>query len=498
MQPWERFKAIQKKLKAYSLVLGIASWDSHTEAPKKCFPYRADMLSIISGESFALQTSPEYVGAVEALYAGQDTLSTQDREEVHQAKRALDKILKIPKEVYTEYVKLLNMSQRVWEDAKAKDDYDLFEPYLDQIIATQKKLVAYRSDTADPYDVLLDDFEAGMSMAKYDTFFNTVKGELVPFVKEVLAARPTEKPAFIDAFYARGEQKQFVEKLMEIFQYDTDRGLLKESVHPFTWNTHSQDVRFTVRYLENYVFSSIFAAIHELGHALYEMNIAEALDTTNLNTGTSMGIHESQSRFYENIIGRDKAFWSQHYQSLQAIFPKQLGKVSLDDFYLGINWVEESFIRVEADELTYPLHILIRYEMERAIFNEGVDVKSLPTLWNEKMKTYLNIEPKTAGEGILQDVHWSGGAFGYFPTYALGSAYAAQFFYTMKQDLDFTALLETGDLTPINNWLKDKIHQYGKIKSPEALILDVTGEPFDPQYYIRYLKEKYSALYLKG
>lgn len=498
MQTWDRFKAIQKKLKAYSLALNIASWDSNTEAPKKCFPYRAEMLSIISGESFALETSPEYVGAVEAMYEARENLSAQDREEVIQAKRTLDKILKIPKDVYTDYVKLLNMSQRIWEDAKENDDYDLFKPYLEKIVATQKQLVTYRHDTSDPYNVLLDDFEAGMSMEKYDAFFDAIKTELVPFVKEVLAARPNKKPAFIEAFYDKADQKRFVEKLMAIFQYDTDRGLLKESVHPFTWNTHSQDVRFTVRYLENFVFSSIFAAIHELGHALYEMNIAEALDTTNLNTGTSMGIHESQSRFYENIIGRDKAFWSKHYQALQDMFPKQLSDVSLDDFYLGINWVEESCIRVEADELTYPLHILIRYEMERAIFNDGIDVETLPKLWNHKMKTYLNIEPSTASEGILQDVHWSGGAFGYFPTYALGSAYAAQFYDTMQKDLDFTALLEAGDLKPINDWLKDKIHQFGKLKSPEQLLLDVTGEPFNPQYYIRYLKEKYRALYLKG
>lgn len=498
MQAWDRFKAIQKKLKAYNLVLNIASWDSNTEAPKKCFPYRADMLSIISGESFALQTSKEYVDAVNTLFAVRETLSAQDREEVNQAKRALDQIIKIPKDVYTEYVKLLNMSQRVWEDAKENDDYDLFKPYLEKIIATQKQLVTYRSDTSDPYNVLLDDFEAGMSMEKYDAFFAAIKTDLVPFVKEVLAARPAEKPAFIEAFYDKADQKRFVEKLMTIFEYDTDRGLLKESVHPFTWNTHSQDVRFTVRYLENFVFSSIFAAIHELGHALYEMNISEALDTTNLNTGTSMGIHESQSRFYENIIGRDKAFWSKHYAALQDMFPKQLSEVSHDDFYLGINWVEESCIRVEADELTYPLHILVRYEMERAIFNEGIDVETLPAMWNEKMKTYLNIEPLTASEGILQDVHWSGGAFGYFPTYALGSAYAAQFYYTMQKDLDFTALLEAGNLTVINAWLKDKIHQYGKLKTPEQLLLDVTGEPFNPQYYIRYLKEKYRALYLKG
>ncbi len=495
MELVKTFKAIQKKQKAYQLVLNIASWDSNTEAPKKAFPYRAEMLSIISGESFSLATSEAYQEAVYGLYNQREELDVQTRKEVEKAKRSLDKIVKIPKDDYIAYSKLITMSQRVWEDAKENDDYEAFKPYLKEIIEAQKKMIAYRGYQEDHYNVLLDDFEEGMTKEAYDQFFDVIKTELVPFVKEVLAKKPQEKPAFITDLYDEGNQKQFVEYLMEVFKYDLDRGLLKKSVHPFTWNTHSQDVRFTVRYLKDFVFSSIFAAIHELGHALYEMQIDEALDTTNLNSGTSMGMHESQSRFYENMIGRSKAFWEVHYENFKQRFPEQLKTVTVDQFYQGINWVEESLIRVEADELTYPLHILIRYEIERMIFEENLDVDSLPKIWNQKIKQYLMIEPQNDSEGVLQDVHWSAGMFGYFPTYALGSAYAAQIYYAMINDIDFEQIIKANQMDKINDWLKEKIHQFGSLKKPRELLKEITNEDFNPEYYIRYLKEKYQNIY---
>ena len=495
MEKVNTFKAIQKKLKAYQLVLNIASWDSNTEAPKNAFPYRSEMLSIISGESFALSISKEYQEAVYGLYDVRDTLDETLRKEIEKAKRSLDKIVKIPQEEYVAYAKLINMSQRIWEDAKEKDDYDLFKPYLKDIIDAQKRMLGYRGYKENVYNVLLDDFEEGMTKTLYDDFFNVIKQDLVPFVKEVFNKKPDVKPSFIEDSYKEADQKAFVEYLMEVFDYDLDRGGLKKSVHPFTWNTHSQDVRFTVRYLENFVFSSIFAGIHELGHALYEQNIDETLDTTNLNSGTSMGIHESQSRFYENVIGRSKAFWETHFDTFESRFETQLKDVSVDDFYRAVNWVEPSFIRVEADELTYPLHILIRYEIERMIFEKDLSVDDLPKVWNEKIKSYLGIEPQNDEEGVLQDVHWSAGMFGYFPTYALGSAYAAQFYYTMKEELDFEKLIKEDNIKAINTWLKDKIHHVGSLKKPRELLKEITKEDFNPQYYVRYLKEKYAEIY---
>jgi len=497
MELFDQFKEIQKKQKAYALVLGIASWDSNTEAPKDCFPYRSEMLSIISGESFSLATSETYKSIINELMEKRDELDYMQRKEVEKAKKNLDKIDKIPKKEYIEYSKLVNMAQRVWEDAKAKDDYEIFKPYLQKIIQAKKKQVAYRGKTDNAYNVLLDDFEEGMDMTQYDQFFETIKTDLVPFVKEVLKKKKDKDEAFITNHYPKAKQKEFVEYLMQVFNYNFDRGGLKESVHPFTWNTHSKDVRFTVRYLENFVFSSIFAGIHELGHALYEQQVDEVFDMTNLKGGASMGMHESQSRFYENTIGRSKAFWEVHYDKLKKLFPDQLNDVSLERFYDGINKVEESLTRVEADELTYPLHILIRYEIERMIFNENIDLDTLPEVWNQKMKQYLNIKPKTDAEGILQDVHWSGGMFGYFPTYALGSAYAAQIYYTLIDDIDFEGLIRANKIAEINQWLKEKIHCFGSSKKPREILKEVTEEDFNPEYYVRFLKEKYSEIYLK-
>lgn len=497
MKDFDTFKEYQKKQKAYQFALSIASWDANTEAPKDSMNYRSEMLGILSGEHFSLMTDKNYQETVNALYEDRESLSDTQKREIEKAKKNLDKIVKIPKKDYIEFSKLVNKSQKVWEEAKGDSDFDMFKPYLEKIIAMRKKMVEYRrNDDTHPYNILLDDFEEGMTIEKYDQFFQTVKDELVPFVKEVLSKKKDGDFPFVSRKYPKDKQREFVEYLLDVFDFNTDRGVLKESVHPFTWNTHSKDVRFTTHYVENYVFSSIFAAIHELGHATYEQQVDDMFDMTNLKSGASMGIHESQSRFYENMIGRSKAFWSVHLDKFKSLFPSQLKGVELDEFYRAINRVEESFIRIEADELTYPLHILIRYEIERMIFNGEVEVDELPKLWNEKIKQYLNLDVEKDREGVLQDVHWSTGMFGYFPTYALGSAYAAQIYYTLLDDIDFYTLIKENRIDKINKWLRNKIHCYGSSLKPREIMEKVTGEPFNPKYYVRYLKEKYGELYL--
>jgi len=497
MKDFETFKSLQKKQKAYQLALGIASWDSNTEAPRACFPYRSDMLSVLSGELFSLQVSDEYRHVVNSLYEAPQELNELQWKEVEKAKKDLDKIANIPKEDYIEYAKLTNMAQKEWEKAKEDDDFERFKPYLEKIIAYKKKMLSYRAPEMHPYDVLLDDFEEGMDRETYDEFFDTVREEIVPFAKKILQ-KTSDSPGFLRNKFPKEAQREFVEYLMDVFAFDRNKGHLKESVHPFTWNTHSKDVRFTVRYLEDYVFSSVFAAIHELGHALYEQQVDEAFDMTNLKSGASMGIHESQSRFYENIIGRSLAFWETHLDAFKKRFPTQMKGVEVDDFYAAANRVEETFIRVEADELTYPLHILLRYEIERMIFDDEVTVEELPDVWNRKVKQYLNLDVEKDSDGILQDVHWSGGMMGYFPTYALGSAYAAQIYYAMKKSLDIEDAIRNDDIKAINEWLRDNIHCYGKSLKPYEILERVTQERFNPEYYVRYLKEKYTALYLEG
>ena len=496
MELVNKFNELITKQKAYTYVLTLAEWDSATEAPRGAFQRRAEMLGVISGELFNLQTSQEYQDVVYGLFKRLDELDDITKREIKKAKKELDKIIKIPKYEFVEYNKLIGLSQRKWEDAKHNNDYEGFKGNLEKIFMYNKKFVAYYNKEENPYNIMLDEFEEGMSMKEYDEFFNTLKEDLVPFVKEVLNSGKKLNDAFITDFYSKEKQKEFAEYLIEVLNFDKNSGLMKESVHPFTWNTHSTDVRFTTRYLENFMFSSIFAAIHELGHATYEQQIDSKWDDTTLGGGTSMGIHESQSRFYENNIGRSIEFWEAHYPKLLEIFPEQLKDVSLDDFYRGVNKVEASFIRVEADELTYPMHIMVRYEIERMIMNNEVTVDELPKLWNDKMVEYLGIEPKDFAEGVLQDVHWSAGLIGYFPTYALGSAYSAQFYYTMIKEIDVEALVKGNNIKVINEWLKEKIHNFGSSRTPKELLFDVTGEDFNPKYYIKYLKEKYSKLYL--
>jgi len=496
MEEMKIFREMLKKQKAYHYVLNVASWDSNTEAPRGSFTRRAEMLGVISGELFAFSTSVEYQNVVNKLFKGIDHLDNISQREIRKAKKDLDKIVKIPKKEYVEYNKLIYLSQKVWEDAKENSDYGSFKGNLEKIVELTKKFVGYYDSESLPYNVLLDGFEEGMSMREYDEFFDVLKKDLVPFVKDILDSGKLLNDAFILKNFPIDKQKIFAEYLTDVFCFDRDRGLMKESVHPFTWNTHSGDVRFTTRYLEDFMFSSIFAAIHELGHATYEQQVDSKWDDTRLNGGTSMGIHESQSRFYENIIGRSKEFWIVHYPKLQELFPEQLKDVSLDDFYRGVNKVEASYIRVEADELTYPMHIMIRYEIERMLFSNEINVEDLPKVWNEKMVEYLGIKPKNDEEGVLQDVHWSAGLFGYFPTYALGSAFAAQIYYTMKNEIDMESLIKANDIKTINNWLKEKIHKFGSSKSPRELLIEVTKEDFNPKYYITFLKDKYSSLYL--
>jgi len=496
MELLEKFKQQTFKIKAYNYALNVVGWDSATEAPRNAFQRRSEMMGVLSGELFQLNTSKESQEVVYGLFERLEELSDLDKKQVIKAKKGLDKIIKIPQDEFVEYNKLVGLSQRLWEDAKENNDFELFRPNLEKLIDFNKKFVSYYEIDDHPYNVLLDDYEEGMSMKEYDAFFDTLKRDLVPFVKDVLNSGKVLNDAFALDSFDKAKQKEFCDYLIDVLAFDRNSGVMKESVHPFTWNTHPGDVRFTTRYLENMVFSSIFAAIHELGHATYEQQIDNALNDTILGGGSSMGLHESQSRFYENIVGRSLEFWEVHYPKMLELFPEQLKNVSLDDFYRATNKVEASLIRVEADELTYPLHIMLRYEIERMLMSDEVEVKDLPKLWNSKIVEYLGIEPKNDAEGVLQDVHWSAGLLGYFPTYALGSAYAAQFYYAMKKEINVEQLIKENKISEINAWLKDKIHQYGQSKTPKELLLDVTGEPFDAKYYVQYLKEKYGKLYL--
>ena len=492
----EEYYKIQKELNAYRYAMNIISWDAETEAPKMSHSYRGEQIAILSEKTLECKLSEKRQSIVNELFENRDQLSDTERRMIEISKKELDQTLKIPTEEQVEYSKLISDSQNVWTDAFHNDDYPAFKDSLAKIIETQQKFMKYReTEEIKGYNVLLDDFEEGMTIDDYENFFGTLKRDLVPFVKEVLSKGNENRPSIDGIKFSVEKQKEFCDYLMDVFAFDRDRGLIKESVHPFTWGQSTDDIRFTVKYLDDLLPSAIYSAAHELGHALYEQQIDPKYNGTNLGSGVSSGIHEAQSRFYENNIARSRIFLETHYPKLQELYSEELTDITAEDFYMICNEAKADFIRIEADELTYCLHIMVRYEIEKLLFSGGVNIEELPTVWNNMMEEYLGITPKSNSEGILQDIHWSCGLFGYFPTYALGSAIACQIDNTMRKEINVDQIIASGNLKEINLWLADKFHQHGSLKTPNQLLIEVTGEKLNPKYYVEYLIAKYTDLY---
>ncbi|MDY0209372.1 MAG: carboxypeptidase M32 [Bacilli bacterium] len=490
------YKDYQKQNLANKFVNFLIGWDSQTEAPNDCFEARGRQIEVLSTATYKLNTSPELVKAVQTLYENRTSLNEITAHEIVVVKKNIDKIIKVPMEEFVELSTLLASSQNIWAKAKVENNFELFKPTLKRIIELLKLYLSHlETPKLKGYNILLDEYEPGFTTKEYDEFFDTLKKELVPFVKKVATKALQYNHSFTNFKYPKDDQKKFAKKIMDTLCFNHNKGLMKESEHPFTTGFGTSDVRFTVHYHEDNLASAIFSAIHELGHATYEMQVDPALDVTLSGGGASLAMHESQSRFYENIIGRSPAFWKSLFPKLKEIFPKQFKSINLNDFLKHINEVKCSLIRTEADELTYPLHIMVRYDIEKALFNNEITVDELPVIWNKLMKEYLGVEVPNNKEGILQDIHWAGAAFGYFPTYALGSAYAAQIYHSMKKDLNIKEILKSSSTKEINEWLKEKIHCYGAAKYPQEILKLATKEKFKPQYYVTYLIKKYSKIY---
>lgn len=492
----QKYTEIRSQMQAYRFANFVISWDSNTEAPKGSFSARAKHSAVLSGLSYKLLTAPETIKVIEDLYKNRQELDEILSHEITLLKDRMDKLKKVPMDDYVEHMRVLAESQHIWAKAKNTNDWKSFEPVLEKIVAYKRRYIGYvKTSKLDGYNVLLDQFEKNMTIKDYDKFFDTIKRDLVPFVKEVTKKQLEYNNSFLKERFTVEKQKEFVNYLLDVLNYDLNHGLVKESEHPFTSGMGSYDVRFTNHYHEDNLVSAVFAAIHELGHALYEQQVDPALDFTLSGGGGSMALHESQSRFYENMIGRSKEFWKEHFPKLKEIFKKELKGIKLNDFYNHINKVELSLIRIEADELTYPIHIMIRYDIEKALFNNEIEVKDLPKVWNQKVKDYLGIDVPSDKVGVLQDVHWAGGMFGYFPTYALGSAYAAQMFRVMNKDFKILNSLKSKNTKEINQWFKEHLHKYGSSKDPKELFKLCTGQNFNPKHYTNYLIKKYSKIY---
>ena len=494
MGQMEQLKPYLERAMALQAALVLFEWDNETLAPEQAGKYTAKVQGALSEAYQEIMTKKEVRSLLEKC--GQEPgLTERERAIVREAAEEYDKLEKIPPQEYRAYQELVAESARIWSKAKQEQDFEQFAPTLEKIISYQKRFAGYQAKEGQRlYDVMLDNYEKGFSMKKLDEFFGLLKEELVPFLHQVMEHGKEILDDFLEGGYPEEKQRELAEFMAEYVGFDFHRGVLAESAHPFTTNLHNHDVRITTHYKER-MDSSLFSVIHEAGHAAYELGVADELTQTFVGQGASMGMHESQSRFFENIIGRDEAFWEPIYPKLQEMFPEKLGDIPREDFVRAINKVQPGLIRTEADELTYSLHVLVRYELEKMLMEEDFDVRELPGLWADKYEEYLGVRPKNVAEGVLQDIHWAQGSFGYFPSYALGSAFAAQIYRFMKQSMDFKGLLRQGELEVIREVLRRHIHRFGKMKDSRQLLRDMTGEDFKPQYYVDYLKEKYGKLY---
>lgn len=492
------FRQFVKKIEDYKQALAVLAWDSRTGAPKKGVVQRSEVIGTLSSEVFALSTSEEmasYLGELreESVYK---SLSEITRKTVDECHKDFERNVKIPKDEFKEYVMLQSQSESLWEEAKEKADFELFRPNLEKLVAFKKKFVGYWGYDKHPYNTLLDDYEPGVFVETIDKVFGELRDQLIPLVKGVTESSHQPKTDFLFEKFPKENQKALSLDILKEIGYDFSAGRLDETVHPFAIGINPNDVRVTTKYNEDDFRVALFGTIHECGHALYEQNISQELIGTPLCDGTSMGIHESQSLFWEKFVGQNFGFWERNYDLMKKHSSGQFEDVSLEDFYFAVNESKPSLIRIESDELTYCLHIIIRYELEKALMEDKLTVKELPQAWNDKMEEYLGVRPSHDGEGVLQDVHWSFGAFGYFPSYALGYIYSAQIKEAMVFDLpNFDELVRNGDFAPIRQWLTAKVHQYGKLKQPAEIIKDITGGGIDSKPLVRYLEEKYRRLY---
>ena len=490
------YESFRSKILSYQYALYVISFDSETLLTSGSFDVRSKHIGVLSNVLYDLSINEEYVNSIYYLSEHKDELDLTFAFEIQKERKNIDKLKKIPSKEYVDYQVLLAKSQNIWGQAKRKNDFSIVKDCLKEIVAFNRKYVKWQeTDDVKGYDVLLDEYENGYTTKEYDMFFDLLKEKLVPFIDKITKKNKEIIDLSNKSFDING-QKEFTKYIENVMCYDKTYGTFSESEHPFTSGFGPTEVRYTNHYYENDLHSGIFSAIHELGHCTYELQVDHKFVGTYLTGGASMAMHESQSRFYENIVGRSYEFWRNRYKTLQMVFYDELKDISAKQFYLSCNKVEKSLIRTEADELTYPIHIMIRYDLEKELISGELEVEDLPKAWNQKVKNYLGLEVNSDGIGCLQDVHWFTGSIGYFPTYALGSAYASQFYNAMNKDFDVLNDLRTSPSTNhINKWLKDHVHKYGASMFPKDILKKATNEEFNPNYYVNYLIDKYTKIY---
>ena len=480
--------------RALHMAGSLFHWDATTSGvPEKSLAVRGEAVGWLGGESFRRFIAPETLEAIETLEAAGSELSPFESAMIREMGLQYRKVRAVPPDEFQAYVSLVAQAEPIWETARAKRDFGMILPYYEKIFEFQKKLCDWYGYEKHPYDALLDDYEKGASVEMLDGFFASLRGKIVPLLKDII--ENGAKPREISGTFDKDKQRTLLPWLTDFIGFDRTRGKAGEVEHPYCMSLSRNDVRITTKYHEDNILAAMYSTLHESGHAVYEQNITGELERYALADCASMGMHESQSRLFENIICRSRAFAAVLLPQLRKTFD-YFSDWDEDSLYRAVNITRPSFIRIDADELTYSLHIMVRYELEKGIIKGEIKPAELPGLWNEKFKELLGIQPDNPADGVLQDVHWSSGLVGYFPSYAVGTAYGAQLVHAMNKSVDIETAVMKCDLSPVTGWLKENVHKHGLVLLPEDLLKQATGEPFNPEYYVDYLTGKFSEIYL--
>ncbi|MEO0248686.1 MAG: carboxypeptidase M32 [candidate division WOR-3 bacterium] len=491
-----QLKTILAEIADLRYVSQLLGWDQQTYMPPGGAEGRSHQIALIERLAHERSTSAELGRLLEELKPYADSLDP-DSDEARLIKvtaRLYDKETRIPSRHVVEFTEATTLGYHAWVKARAESDFSLFRPHLERIVDLRKEYASFFPDCDHPYDALLDYFEPNMKTAEVKAIFDDLRPKQVELI-QAIAARPQVDDSFLHQPFDEQKQWAFGEPVITRFGYDWNCGRQDRAPHPFTTSFSFKDVRITTRVDPEFLNSMLFGTMHECGHALYDAGVNPAYERTSLGTAASYAVHESQSRMWENLVGRSLPFWEYFYPALQETFP-QLSDIPLEKFYKGINKVQPSLIRVEADEATYNLHIMLRFEIELALLENRVTVGDLPDLWNTKMQEYLGITPPDDARGVLQDVHWSSGYLGYFPTYALGNLISAQMWETIHQEIpDLPDQIRAGKFDSLLRWLREKVHRWGAKYDPQELVQRVTGAPIGATAYLRYLTRKFGEIY---
>ena len=496
----QHFEALKTRLAdVHNLEMAgaLLDWDQQTYMPAGGAAARAEQRATISKIAHGLFTDDETARLLQQAESDPDFAPESDDEALLRvARRDFDKATKLPPSLVTETARVTSLAHEAWMKARENSDYAMFAPWLERILDINRRTADALGYEEKLYDALLDQYEEGMTCRDLDPIFAQLKAVVVPLARAIGGNSDAVDDAVLHRGYDEEGQRLFAENVLSDCGYDFNRGRQDRSVHPFCTHFSRDDVRITTRYNGRDLQSALFGSLHEMGHALYEQGVDEAFDGTPLGGGTSLGVHESQSRLWENLVGRSPQFWNHYFPRLQQTFPHQLNDVSPHDFNRAMNRVAPSLIRVEADEVTYNLHIILRYEMEVEMLESRLSVQDAPEAWNARMQDYLGLTPPDDAHGILQDIHWSLGSMGYFPTYSLGNILSVQLWECALNDApSIPDDISQGRFDSLLSWLRENVHRHGRKYPPKELIRRATGSDLDVAPYAKYLQTKFSAIY---